>query len=72
MFFRRKGWLRGEFDEKLIKQLSDLKENWDRQSALQEKSFDPYFEMELQTKLARSKYLFLLREAKKRNLSILK
>ena len=72
MFFRRKGWLRGEFDEKLIKQLSDLKEDWDRQSALQEKSFDPYLEMELQTKLARSKYLFLLREAKKRNLSILK
>ena len=26
MFFRRKGWLRGEFDEKLIKQFSDLKE----------------------------------------------
>jgi hypothetical protein len=72
MFFRRKSWLRGEFDERLIKQISDLKEDWDRQSALKEKSFDPYFEMELQTKLARSKYLFLLREAKKRNLSILK
>jgi Protein of unknown function (DUF2508) len=72
MFFRRKSWLRGEFDERLIKQISDLKEDWDRQSSLKEKSFDPYFEMELQTKLARSKYLFLLREAKKRNLSILK
>ena len=72
MFFRRKGWLREEFDGKLIKQFSDLKENWDCQSDLQEKSFDPYLEMELQTKLARAKYLFLLREAKKRNLSILK
>ena len=72
MFFRRKGWLREEFDEKLIQQLKGLKENWDRQSALLENSFDPYLEMELQTKLARAKYLFLLREAKKRNLSVLK
>ena len=72
MFFRRKGWLREEFDEKLIKQFSDLKENWDRQSDLQEKSFDPYLEMDVQTKLAKAKYLFLLREEKKRNLSILR
>lgn len=72
MFFRRKGRLREEYDDKLIQQLNNSKENWDRQSSLQEKSFDPYFEVDLQTKLARAKYLFLLREAKKRNLSILK
>jgi len=72
MFFRRKGWLQKEFDEKLIEQLIDLKEKWDRQSALKEKSFDPFFEVELQTKLARAKYLFLLSEAKKRNVSVLK
>jgi hypothetical protein len=72
MFFRRKGKLREDYDEKLIQQLNNSKENWDRQSSLQEKSFDPYFEVDLQTKLARAKYLFLLREAKKRNLSILK
>ena len=71
MFFRRKGWLRGEFDEKLIKQLSDLKETGIVKVPT-DKSFDPYLEMELQTKLAIFKYLFLLREAKKRNLSILK
>jgi hypothetical protein len=72
MLFRRKGKLREDYDEKLIQQLNNSKENWDRQSSLQEKSFDPYFEVDLQTKLARAKYLFLLREAKKRSLSILK
>ena len=72
MFFRRKGRLREEYDDKLIQQLNNSKENWNRQSSLQKKSIDPYFEVDLQTKLARAKYLFLLREAKKRDLSILK
>ena len=72
MFFRRKGWLREEFDEKLIKQLSDLKEDWDRKVLYRKKVLILILKMELQTKLARSKYLFLLSEAKKRNLSILK
>ena len=45
MFFRRKGWLREEFDENLIKQLNHLKENWDRQNRLQEKSFDPFVKL---------------------------
>ena len=72
MFFRRKGWLRAEFDEKLIEQINELKKSWDHQNSLYKKSFDPFGEMELQTKLARAKYLYLLREAKRRNLSILK
>ncbi|WP_394239589.1 YaaL family protein [Niallia oryzisoli] len=72
MFFRRKGWLRAEFDEKLLVQLNRLKREWDHQSTLTKKSFDPFGEMELQTRLARTKYLLLLREAKKRNISLLK
>lgn len=72
MFFRRKGWLRAEFDEQLMQQLKRLKRDWDLQSTLTKKSFDPFGEMELQTKIARAKYLLLLREAKKRNISLLK
>ncbi|WP_338450444.1 YaaL family protein [Niallia oryzisoli] len=72
MFFRRKGWLRAEFDEQLLQQLKRLKKDWDHQSTLTKKSFDPFREMELQTKIARAKYLLLLREAKKRNISLLK
>jgi hypothetical protein len=72
MFFRRKGWLRAEYDEKLIEQISELKKGWDQQNSLYKKSFDSFGEMELQTKLARAKYLYLLREAKRRSLSVLK
>ncbi|MCQ6277496.1 YaaL family protein [Bacillus sp. V3B] len=72
MFFRRKGWLRAEFDEKLIEQINEAKKRWDHQNILYKKSFDPFGEMELQTKLARAKYLYLLREAKRRSLSVLK
>ena len=39
MFFRRKGWLREEFDEKLIKQFNDLKEHWDQSKCLTGKKF---------------------------------
>lgn len=72
MFFRRKGRLRAEFDQQLLLQLKRLKQEWDHQSILADKSFDPFGEVEMQTKLARAKYLLLLREAKKRNISLLK
>ena len=39
MFFRRKGWLREEFDEKLIKQFSDLKEELGSSKCLTGKKF---------------------------------
>jgi len=72
MFFRRKGWLRAEFDEQLVTQLDQLKKDWDRQNTLYEKSIDPFGEMELQTEIAKAKYFFLLREAKIRHISALK
>lgn len=71
MFFRRKNRLRSEYDDRLIQQIKELKEDWDRKNALYEKSVDPFGEMELYTKLAKAKYVFLLREAKQRNLSSL-
>jgi 3-mercaptopyruvate sulfurtransferase SseA len=68
MFFRRKSWLRKEFDEKLIKSLNEYKQNWQQQKQLLEKSFDPSEEVICETKLDAAKYFFLLKEAKHRNI----
>jgi hypothetical protein len=70
MFFRRKGWLRKEFDEKLLSCMDEYKKDWQQQKALLEKSFDPSEEVICQTKLAEVKYFFLLKEAKQRNITL--
>ncbi|PAE31449.1 YaaL family protein [Bacillus sp. 7884-1] len=70
MFFKRKGWLRKEFDGKLLTQLQEYKEHWREQKQLLDKSFDPSEEAICQTKIAQAKYFFLLKEAKERNVSI--
>ncbi|TWD87910.1 uncharacterized protein DUF2508 [Neobacillus bataviensis] len=72
MFFRRKGRLRKEYDEKLLTQLNRFKTHWQQEKMLLEKSFDPSEEVICQTKIAEAKYIFLLREAKQRNVTILK
>jgi hypothetical protein len=72
MFFRRKGWLRKEFDEKLINQLEVLKKQWQNQKSLVEKSFDPSEDVICQAKLAEAKYFFLFKEAKQRKISVRK
>lgn len=70
MFFRRKGWLRKEYDEKLLLELEGLKQNWLNQKALLEKSLDPSDTIIMETKIAEAKYFSLFKEAKKRNVSI--
>ncbi|MBX4383127.1 YaaL family protein [Mycobacterium tuberculosis] len=70
MFFRKKGWLRKEYDEKLLDQLKELKDEWKNQKSLIEKSFDPSSEAISEAKLAEAKYFYLFKEAKKRNVSV--
>ncbi|WP_282156332.1 YaaL family protein [Cytobacillus gottheilii] len=70
MFFRKKGWLRKEYDEKLLLQIEELKSNWKNQSNLVEKSFDITEEAISDAKLAEAKYFFLFKEAKKRNVTV--
>ena len=70
MFFKRKGWLRKEFDEKLLTQLQEYKEHWQEKKQLLDKSFDPSEEAICQTKIAQAKYFFLLKKAKERDVSI--
>ncbi|MEC2058096.1 YaaL family protein [Peribacillus psychrosaccharolyticus] len=70
MFFRRKGWLRNEYDQKLIEQLELLKKDWLYQKSMLEKSVDPSQDAILQTKLAEVKYFYLFKEAKQRRVSL--
>ncbi|MFB6469584.1 YaaL family protein [Cytobacillus sp. Hz8] len=70
MLLKRKGWLRKEYDEKLLNQLVELKKEWNNQNSLVEKSFDPSEEVIWDAKLVEAKYFFLFKEAKKRNISI--
>ncbi len=70
MFFRRKERLRKEYDEKLFVQLNRFKEHWQQEKLLLEKSFDPSEEVICQAKIAEAKYIFLLREAKHRKISL--
>ncbi|MEK3798920.1 YaaL family protein [Peribacillus sp. FSL H8-0477] len=70
MFFRRKGWLRNEYDQKLIEQLELLKKEWLYQKSMLEKSVDPSQDAILQTKLAEIKYFYLFKEAKQRRVSL--
>ncbi|WHY77657.1 YaaL family protein [Neobacillus sp. WH10] len=72
MFFRRKGRLRKEYDDKLLTQLNRYKVHWQQEKLLLEKSFDPSEEVICQTKIAEAKYIFLLKEAKQRNVTILR
>ena len=72
MFFRRKGWLRQEFDERLVHQINHLKKEWDHHNHLQDNSFDPFGNVNMQVKVSGIKYVYLLREAKKRQISVLK
>jgi hypothetical protein len=47
-----------------------MKDEWGRQKQLVDKSVEPSPEILYQLKVAQSKYFFLLREAKKRNITI--
>ncbi|MBP0727329.1 YaaL family protein [Bacillus sp. RG28] len=72
VFFRKKGKLRDEFDEKLVNRLLSSKENWMLQEDILHKCFEPNDEFGMHVKLARAKYYFLLKEAKFRKVLISK
>ncbi|UQZ75198.1 DUF2508 domain-containing protein [Niallia circulans] len=72
MFFRKKGKLRKEFDEKLLVQFSHLKKEWLNDKNLLDKSFDPSDEVISGAKLSEAKYFFLFKEAKQRKINLLK
>ena len=66
MFYRRKGWLRSEYDEKLLKELESLKQSWTNAKFLLEKSVEPSDDLFMEAKIAEVKYFSLFKEAKHR------
>ncbi|CAM4124959.1 YaaL family protein [Mesobacillus thioparans] len=70
MFFRKKKWLRKEFDQKLLEQLDSMKTNRNNQKLLVERSFDPSEEFITEAKITEAKYFFLFKEAKHRKITI--
>ncbi|MBT2685499.1 YaaL family protein [Bacillus sp. ISL-37] len=70
MLFRKKKWLRKEFDHKLLEQLDSMKRTWNNQKLLVERSFDPSEEFITEAKIAEAKYFFLFKEAKHRKITI--
>ncbi|MEH7452481.1 YaaL family protein [Gottfriedia acidiceleris] len=71
-FFRKKGKIRKEFDEKLVDRLNDYKDIYLSQVELMERSVDPPDDLLIHVKLYQAKYFFLLKEAKARNVLITK
>ncbi|MEH7402554.1 MULTISPECIES: YaaL family protein [Bacillaceae] len=71
-FFRKKGKIRKEFDEKLVDRLLDYKDIYLSQVELMERSVDPPDDLLIHVKLYQAKYFFLLKEAKARNVLITK
>jgi hypothetical protein len=70
MLWRRKGWLKKEFDEKLIEELETVKNEWLKQKNLVEKVVEPSEAVLVDLKIAEAKYFFLIKEAKRRRISI--
>jgi len=66
IFFRRKGSLRREYDEKLVQLLEQQKNEWKRQEKMMERSLEPSEDVICHLKITEAKYLYLLKEAKHR------
>ncbi|MGF2614050.1 DUF2508 family protein [Rossellomorea vietnamensis] len=70
MFFRKKGKLRKEYENKLLHSLEETKKEWISQRALEDLSIENSYEINYQSKIAEAKYFFFFREAKNRKVVI--
>ncbi|MGI2329761.1 YaaL family protein [Planococcus sp. YIM B11945] len=70
MLFSRKGKLKKEFDEQLISQFIDVKQTLKKAQMLESLSADYDLHLAAECKIAESKHLFLLREARVRKVKI--
>lgn len=70
MLFSKRGKLKREFDEQLIKQFIDTKQEWKKAQMLEALSDDYDLNISLERKLAESKHLFLLKEARIRKVKM--
>lgn len=70
MLFSKKGKLKKEFDEQLVQQYMDTKQEWKKAQVIEGLSDDYDIYAIAERKLAESKYLFLLKEARMRKVKI--
>ncbi|KFZ42199.1 DUF2508 domain-containing protein [Anoxybacillus flavithermus] len=70
MLWKKKGWLRKQFNDQFIERLQSYRDDWMEKKQLIEKSVEPSEKVIFDLKIAEAKYLFLLREAKKRKVKI--
>lgn len=70
MLFFKKGKLKREFDEQLIKQYVETKNEWKKAKVLEDLSDDYDLRIITERKIAESKHLFLLKEARIRKVKI--
>ncbi|MCF6139615.1 YaaL family protein [Pseudalkalibacillus berkeleyi] len=68
MFFRRKGRLRKEANERLLNAIESVRSEWLTKKELIENSVEPSEQVLYEVKLAKAKYFFLLKEAKVRKI----
>lgn len=60
---------RRDVDIELLETIFTLERKWKRLASIMEKSIDPKIEGIYEEKVARATYIFLLREARRRNIS---
>lgn len=70
MLFRKKGRLRRDTNKNLLILLEQLKQEWMKNKQLVEKSVEPSDELLHYVKVSEVKYFYLVREVRKRNISI--
>ncbi|WP_078556433.1 YaaL family protein [Bacillus alkalicellulosilyticus] len=70
MVFKKKGYIRAKEDNRLLSIIESLKHELVTQQSIVKKSVDPSPAVLAKVKLLEAKYLFLLREARKRNTSM--
>ena len=58
-------------DQSLLDAIFDAEREWKHLRRIVENSIDPMLETEQHVKLAEAKYMFLLKEAKRRKVSVL-
>ena len=70
MLFSKRGKLKKEFDEQLIRQFIETKQSWKKAQSLEELSDDYDLFVITERKIMESKHLFLLKEARSRKVKI--
>ncbi|MDL5041481.1 MULTISPECIES: YaaL family protein [Heyndrickxia] len=68
--FSKKQKLRKAYDALLLDLVTNVKNEWVQQNALQNLSFEFNEELYCRTKVAEAKYVFLFREVKRRNIRL--